>query len=81
MQNKGIVDLYPNEIINIVEPKTTKLNHLGVVTLSELEWQNTPASFMSYIEAVKTPISDKNNFVLTEDDELMLTEDGYRILI
>jgi hypothetical protein len=51
---RGIVDIYPDDIVRFIESRKTYLDHLGIVVLVELEYQKDPASFTMNIEAEKT---------------------------
>lgn len=42
---RGVVDIYPDDIVRLVEARKTKLNHLVIITASELHYQKDPASF------------------------------------
>jgi hypothetical protein len=57
MQTKGIVDLYPNEIITVTEPTILKIDNMAITKCVELEWNNYPSAFNNYVEAVKTVVA------------------------
>jgi hypothetical protein len=81
MNSRGIVNIYPDDILGIYEPTRLKLANLAITKLHELTWNSNPASLTSYIEAEKTPYGIDLTYLLTEDSGYLLQEDGYKILL
>lgn len=81
MNTKGIVDLYPNDVIQVVEPTRLKLSNLGVTRLVELNWQNDPSMFTNYIEAWKLDMGFGAYFMLQENGDYILQENGDKIYL
>jgi hypothetical protein len=50
---RGIVDIWPDDVCRFTESRKTKINHLGIVNLVELNYTNDPKSFEMYVEAEK----------------------------
>lgn len=57
LTSRGIVDIYPDDIIRVVEGRKTKLNHLVIVTMCQLRYTVDPASFLM------TLVGEKTNYV------------------
>jgi hypothetical protein len=74
---RGIVDLYPDDIIAFYDAKTF-LDHIGIVTLCELNYDNEKNGFSMYLEAEKMKYQEVD-FLLLEDSNYLLQETGYKI--
>lgn len=81
MNTRGIVDIYPDDLVGVYEPTRLKLSNLAIVKLCELEWRAFPASFKCYIEAEKTNYGLDLTYLLQENGSYLLQENGYRILL
>lgn len=81
MNTRGIVDVYPDDLLGVYEPTRLKLSNLCITKLCELNWTAFPASFNCYIEAEKTPYGIDLTYLLAEDGSFLLQENGDRILL
>jgi len=76
---KGIVDLFPDDIVRVYEPTRLKLDNFGIVRLCELSWESYPASFKTYLEIEKTEYRQDLAYLLLETGDFILLETGDKI--
>jgi hypothetical protein len=81
MNTRGIVDIYPDDVIAVYEPTRLKIQNLAITHMSQLQWNSHPAMFSSYIEAELRPYGIELSYLLTEDGGFLLQEDGNKILL
>lgn len=77
---RGIADIYPNDVVAVVENKAG-LSHMAIADTVEIEYRTYPAQFTMSLQAEKTPHKMISGCLLTEDGECLLTEDDEKILL